>query len=518
MSSSAVLKDTFWQIFWRVVSAIAGFVVIKIMTLSLGPLRYWDYTTILKFFAIWSALADFWLYVIALKTLSEKKKQMEEWILSMKDLEIYYSKFVTSRLTTIFFVYWIAILIAYLIPEYTANPYISSGLIFGMIFSALFMASWIIQLPQQLYGKMHQVSIALILARIAQIWSLFATYYLFYQDSFVSWDIPVFYFLLVLSSLVVSWAAQWLYTYFSWRNLIRLRWVFDWKFTVNQLFSQWRYWLAYYLSSFHTLIVLILLSIFFPTILWYKFWGIRSLALSLMEILLIIPSALWNSILHRAESMTDIWKRKSFWNVIVLIGRIALVVMSNFILFAKEIILLISWPEFLTSSSWLGSDFVLPFLWFVLILSFIKQIFNYFFVSNWIHNKLFNINLFWVIIWTSIGLYLVKEFNIFGWIVTQILLEVLFVWWAIYTAVVNKVAPYFYFHKVLYLLLYMSIPFWVVLYLQLNWISFLSNVWADFIVKWALFNMFVVYLSFKDVKSISKNMVNIDDGIESMVN
>jgi O-antigen/teichoic acid export membrane protein len=66
---SLVFRDAFWQIFGRVVSALAGFIVIKLITPYLGPLRYGDYSTILKYFAIWSALADFGIYVIALNIL-----------------------------------------------------------------------------------------------------------------------------------------------------------------------------------------------------------------------------------------------------------------------------------------------------------------------------------------------------------------------------------------------------------------------------------------------------------------
>lgn len=69
MTYKLVIKDAFWQILGRVISALAGFLVIKIITPYLGPLRYGDYSTILKFFAIWSAFADFGLYVIALKKL-----------------------------------------------------------------------------------------------------------------------------------------------------------------------------------------------------------------------------------------------------------------------------------------------------------------------------------------------------------------------------------------------------------------------------------------------------------------
>jgi O-antigen/teichoic acid export membrane protein len=68
-----IIKDAFWQILGRVVSALGGFVTIKLMTPFLGPLRYGDYNTILKYFAIWSALADLGLYTIALRELGKMK-------------------------------------------------------------------------------------------------------------------------------------------------------------------------------------------------------------------------------------------------------------------------------------------------------------------------------------------------------------------------------------------------------------------------------------------------------------
>jgi hypothetical protein len=69
----------------------------------------------------------------------------------------------------IFAIYSLALLIAYLIPAYTANPYLVRGLPFGMLFSASFMVAGILQLPLQLFWKMEQVSIGLIIARIVQI-------------------------------------------------------------------------------------------------------------------------------------------------------------------------------------------------------------------------------------------------------------------------------------------------------------------------------------------------------------
>ena len=74
MSYKLVVKDAAWQLAGRVISALALFLVIKIISPYLGPLRYGDYSTILKYFAIWSALADFGLYVIAVKRLGSLKE------------------------------------------------------------------------------------------------------------------------------------------------------------------------------------------------------------------------------------------------------------------------------------------------------------------------------------------------------------------------------------------------------------------------------------------------------------
>ncbi len=66
-------------------------------------------------------------------------------------------------------VYSTVLIIAYQIPAYTANPYLTRGLPIGALFSAIFMASSMIQLPLQLFWQMKKVTIALTMARIAQL-------------------------------------------------------------------------------------------------------------------------------------------------------------------------------------------------------------------------------------------------------------------------------------------------------------------------------------------------------------
>ena len=74
-----------------------------------------------------------------------------------------------SKLFLIVVVYTVALVVAYFLPAYTNNPYLIWGLPLGMVFSAMFIGTNMLQLPLQLFWKMEQVSIALVLARVAQL-------------------------------------------------------------------------------------------------------------------------------------------------------------------------------------------------------------------------------------------------------------------------------------------------------------------------------------------------------------
>lgn len=431
------------QLVWRVISWFAGFLVIKFMSPYLWPLRYGDYSTILKYFAIRSAMADFWLYVIAIRHLWKVKSE-EEDSEDKPQLKSLYGKFVWARFIIMTVVYLTAILISYFLPAYTSNPYILRWLPLGMIFSASFMAAGILQLPLQLFWRMKDLSMWLIFARISQIIILVVTVFVLLPNvSFSSWEPKsIIAFSLILISVIASWVTQLVYVLYKSNKKIKLKVDFDKKFTLWIIKSNWKYGLSYYFSSFHTLIVLIFLSNFFPTSQWYIYTWIWWLGLMLIEIFLIIPSALWNSLLHNVASYSDESKKKSFGNLMTMIVRIWSILLINFVLFSDEIIYTISGSDFIWT--WLSNPWantILPFLAIVLFLSFIKQVFNYIFVAHEKQNKLLWINLFGVVIWLSAGLYLIPNFKIAWWIITQILLEVLFVSWSLFVAYKNKLLP-----------------------------------------------------------------------------
>jgi hypothetical protein len=249
----------------------------------------------------------------------------------------------------IFVIYTISLVVAYMIPSYTSNPFLVRGLPLGMLFSASFMAAGILQLPLQLFWKMEQVSIGLIIARVVQIVILCLCVYILFPDPVFDSTGPITPFMLIVGSVLASGVAQGLYVYRAGSKFMKFSWTRDRSFTKSILIDNRKYGIAYYLSSFHTLVVLILLSIFYPTIENYQYVGIWALALSLLEIMLIVPSSLGNSLIHKLSHQDLAAKLKSFGALLCIVVWIAAIAALNFYRFATPVISFIGGTDFLAT-------------------------------------------------------------------------------------------------------------------------------------------------------------------------
>ena len=510
MSSRLVIKDAARQLIGRLISALFGFITIKIMTPYLGPLRYGDYSTILKYFAIWTALADLGLYVLAVKRLGVIKEQDPDP--EQKQLKTEYGKFVGTRVIIMVAIYSIALIVAYLLPVYTTNPYLIRWLPFGMIFSASVMFAGIQQLPLQLFWKMEQLSITLITARISQILILVPVVYIFFKnpDFWSTTTISIVAFCLILFSVVGSGIGQNIEIHLRANRILPLRIVFDRKFTKDIVTTNRRYWISYFLSSFHTLIVLLFLGRFYPTSGGNDYAGVWALALSLIEILLIIPQALGNSLLHKIATYTEINKRKSMWSLMMMMIWIWGLSAINFAVFATPIIKFIAGPKFLGTyenalQRW--SDQVLPFLGIVLLASFIKQVYNYLFVAVEKQNFLLRINLFGVIIGTTIGVPMIQKRWLAWGAATQLMIEMMFMLWWFWIAQTHNIQIIFeknILGKVIAILsIAGSIGFAINTYITLNTRTFLLVA--------IVFNGAIVLISLSTLKKIAKRLA-IENG------
>lgn len=502
-----VIKDAAWQLFWRIISALFGFVITKIISSYLWPLRYGDYWTIFRFFAWWTALVDFGVYVIAVKRLWAIKEE-KGW--ESTELKENYHKFVWTRMFMIIIIYTVAIITAYLIPAYTSNQFIIRGLPLAMLYSASNMFVWIQQLPLQLFWKMNRLSWSLIVARLSQLAVLLPTVYLIFKWVSFDWDVEnattVLAFCCVIFSVVASSIWQNLDVHLRTKDLLPFKIDIDLKFIKNIFKENWRYGFSYFFSSFHTLIVLMFLGWYFPTADGYEYVWYWALSLSLLEILLIIPSSLWNSLLHKIPTYSTLNKRKSMWNLLTLVAWIWWIIAIDFWVFNRDVILFVSSSEFLWSRDSLAmwwSNQILPFLWIVLFFSFIKQIFNYLFVSLEKQNVLFKINLIWVIVWVLVALFVIPKWNLLWWVIVQLLIETIFMVWAMIVAWKLKVFPKFQ-RKVTFELL------GILIFMLLSWVFI--NWWLDWHeIKWRMFliiawiyNLFFLWISLKPIKVVAK--------------
>ncbi len=516
--SRLVIKDAARQLFGRVISALFGFVITKIISSYLWPLRYGDYGTIFRFFARWTALVDFWIYVIAVKRLWSIKET--QWWKS-PELKDTYHKFVWTRVFMIVVIYTIAIIAAYLIPAYTDNQFIIRALPLAMLYSASNMFVWIQQLPLQLFWKMKRLSRSLIIARLSQLAVLLpAVFWIFKDVDFsepTTTPVMIVAFCIVVFSVVASSVWQNVEIHLKTKDLLPFKIDIDRQFIKDIFKWNWKYGFAYFFSSFHTLIVLMFLGRIFPTSAGYEYSWYWALALSLIEILLIIPSSLGNSLLHKIPNYTTLNKRKSMWNLLSLIVWIWAIIAINFRVFGKEIINFVSSPKFLGSrdsfsSRW--SDQLLPFLWFVLLLSFIKQVFNYLFVSIDKQNILFKINLTWIIIGILTAIFVIPRRNLLWWVITQVFLETIFTGWAILVAKKWKVLPIIQknINLKLFAILCLALLIWLFVH------KYLVNKEFNYILFFGLaiiYNWLTVLLSLPSIKKIARWLTREENEIKN---
>jgi O-antigen/teichoic acid export membrane protein len=263
--------------------------------------------------------------------------------------------------------------------------------------------------------------------------------------------------------------------------------------------------IGYFMSSFHTLAVGLLLSWFYPTTAGYYFVWVWWLSMTLVEILLIVPSSLGNSALHKISHKTDVEKRTSIGSLMSLIWIVWGLVALNFYRFSDIIITFVSGTKYLSSTLWwIWSDIILWFLGIVLLLTFTKQVFNYMFIATDHQNKLFSVNTRWVIFWIGFASRAVYHFGLVGGIAGQLFVEALYVIGAIWIAYRNKVMPII--NKKIIWLTIAWVAGWCLLAYGLHYYQvFWTNQFINLTIIW-VYNLLLFGSIFKLTKKIMRGI------------
>ena len=196
------------------------------------------------------------------------------------------------------------------------------------------------------------------------------------------------------------------------------------------------------------------------------------------------------------------------WNLLTLVGWIWGIIAIDFWVFNRDVILFVSSKEFLWSweslATW-WSNQILPFLWIVLFFSFIKQIFNYLFVSLEKQNVLFRIKLTWVVVWILVALFVIPKWNLLGWVIVQLLIETIFMVWAMIVAGKLKVFPKFQkkaWFEILWILLVMLIVWFFIN----GWLDIHEIRWWMFLIIAWIYNLIILWVSLKPIKAVAKGL------------
>jgi hypothetical protein len=327
---------------------------------------------------------------------------------------------------------------------------------------------------------------------------------------------------LVLFSLVASGVWQNIEINQHSKKILPLKIIFDRTFIKDTITSNRNYGVSYYLSSFHTLLPLLFLTWFYPTISGKNFSWLRWLSLGLIEILLIIPSALGNSLLHNITNYSQEAKLKSLWNLMSMMLWFGTWFGINFWLFSKMVILITSDETFLWSRENIhsrGSDQLMPFLGIILALSFVKQVYNYIFVATKKQNLLLGINGLGVLVGISVWLWMIPDWKValglglFWAMITQLTMEILFVIGAIGTGMRHKVSPIMNGNIIFQISLIM---WWFAMIgraITRLWIIDMGYL-EFFIIAWIL-NLWVVWVSYKLLKRISRGL-SVQETVEQV--
>jgi O-antigen/teichoic acid export membrane protein len=264
------------------------------------------------------------------------------------------------------------------------------------------------------------------------------------------------------------------------------------------------------------------LTWFYPTISGKNFSWLRWLSLGLIEILLIIPSALGNSLLHNITNYSLEAKLRSLWNLMSMMVWFGIWFGINFWLFSKMVILITSDKTFLWSRDSIHvrwSDQLLPFLGIILACSFIKQVYNYIFVATNKQNLLLGINGFGVVVWIGIGLWMIPDrkiglgLGLFGAMITQMTMEVLFMSWAIITWIRHKVSPIMNTTIILQIILIMGWFAVIGRAITRLWITDMG--YLEFFIIAGILNLWVIWASYKLLKRISRGL-SVQESVEQI--
>lgn len=361
-TAKRILSNTFVQVFGRAFMAFTGILVLKMLTHYMDLKAYGYYAGIYEFLAFFGIVADFGLFTIGVREMSQQKHS-KEFVMG----NILGMRLLLAAVTMV-----VAILVAFSWPKFSGTP-IPLGVAIASIGVFLTIVQGTISSVLQVELKMAYSTIAMVTGKLFSVlWTVLVIYYFFKGDP----GEAAFYQLVwggtvgALLTLII--------TYFYAAKHVKIRPLLNKAYWEDVFRNALPYGLALVLSMIYFRIdTMMVFSMRSP-----EEMALYSPALRIMEILSVIPIYFMNSMLpglsHGVQH--DLEKAKSeaahAFDFLFLLG---LPMSLGLALLAYPVTALLTEPEFLSrlSDGFYGADQAMELLAFALFFVFLNNLFSY---------------------------------------------------------------------------------------------------------------------------------------------
>lgn len=404
-----ILGNTAAQIGGKLATAAASMIVIKLLTNYLGLAGYGQYTTVYEFLAFFAIAADFGIFQIAVRDLSQTADG------STRDR--IFGNILGLRLLLTVAALVAAVAAVWLIPKYAAT-WIPLGVAVAAATTFFNLVHGTLSAPLQ---TEHRIQWAV----VAQVVGKFVT--LGYMAAVILWwwpHDPKTGFLQVLVAGNVGLAVTTGLTWLAARRIVATRPRFEWQFWRQVLLRALPYGLAVILGTIYFRLDVILLSLLRTQ----TEVGIYGVAMRILENLQMLPVFFLNALLpvlaqQLAAGSTKLQSTLQLaFDFLCLIG---LPLLAGGWLLARPLTLLISSPAFVGTPGHPGSETALTILLGAMLLAFFSNLFGYTLLAASQQTKLLWINFGAVIFNIISNLIIIPRFGFVGAATTSVISELL---------------------------------------------------------------------------------------------
>jgi len=484
-----IASNTISQILSKIVTAIISIFLISALTKYLSPEMYWQYNKIYNYLAIFTFLADLWLYTISIREISKDTSKASKIIWNV----------MTLRLLLWLWIIFLSILIAFFLPWYNTTISLISILIVSIFSVFNLMNSSVLSLMQA-FLKIEFSWLTFILWKIINLSViLIVIFFLFPKNSETNFDLAFIYIMIAwLLWIIVNFWLNFIYA----NKITKIQFLFEWDYIRYLFKTSLPYWVALFLSVIYLKIDVVLLSLLENPEKADLSIALYSLPMKIIEVLMVIWVYFLNSIL---PILSTYFNKNSFSEISTLLKNsfrvlfsFSIIILVLWILFAKDLILILATPDYLDNSlhQYTSLDAFIVVL-FVLLFYFISSLFNYLFIASKNEMKLLYINIFITIFNIVWNILLIPKYSfLWAWITTLISQILLFWLWFYFSRKIVK-----FDFDILYILK-VSL-FWFIVYYIWDYILFNYNLWKylDLALYGTLFfTLFILFFYFMNRK------------------